>query len=156
MTLQWPRACPGLTTHTLAGLCAQWLPSTACITEALQNVTKLEEASQTTSCTAVPQPPVQAPPDLLTTHTLARLCAQWLPSRACITEEQLQNVTKPEEASQTTCTAVPQPPVQAPPDLLTAAQAEFDLAVAQGMPRAGHPHTGGALCAVVAEHSLHH
>ena len=65
-------------------------------------------------------------------------------------------MTKPEEASQTTCTALPQPPVQAPPDLLTTAQGAFDLAVAQGMPRAGHSHTGGALCAVVAEHSLHH
>ena len=58
-------------------------------------------------------------------------------------------MTKPEEASQTTCTAVPQPPVQAPPDLLTTAQAAFDLAVAQGMPRAGHPYTGGSLCTVV-------
>ena len=65
-------------------------------------------------------------------------------------------MTKPEATTQTTCIAVPQPPVQAPPDLLTTAQAAFDLAVAQGMPRAGHPHTGGALCAVVAEHSLHH
>jgi len=65
-------------------------------------------------------------------------------------------VTKP-EATQTTCTAVPQPPVQAPVDLLTAAQeCAFDLAVAQGMPRAGHSHTGRALCAVVAEQSLHH
>ena len=116
---------------------------------------------------------MQAPPDLLTTaqgafdlvvargmsraghsHT-GRLCAQWLQSIACITE-QLQDVTKPEEASQTTCTAVPQPPVKAPRDLLTTAQAAFDLAVAQGMPRAGHSHTGGALCAVVAEHRLHH
>jgi len=62
-------------------------------------------------------------------------------------------VTKPEAS----CTALPQPPVQAPPDLLTTAQGVFDLAVAQGMPtRAGHSHTGGALCAVVAEHSLHH
>ena len=67
-------------------------------------------------------------------------------------------MTKPEEASQTTtCPALPQPPVQAPPDdLLTTAQGPFDLAVAQGMPRAGHSHTGRALCAVVAEHSLHH
>ena len=91
----------------------------------------------------------------LATHTLAGLCAQWLPSTACITEG-LQNVTKP-EATQSTCTAVPQPPVQAPPDLLlTTAQAAFDLAVAQGMPRAGHSNTCGALCAVVAEHSLNH
>ena len=100
--MQWPKACPGLATHTLAGLCEQWLPSTASITEGLQNV------------------------------------------------------TKPEEASQTTCTVLPQPPVQAPPDLLTTAQGAFDLAVAQGMPRAGHSHTGRALCAVVAEHSLLH
>ena len=93
----------------------------------------------------------------LATHTLAGLCAQWLPSTAYITE-QLQNVIKPEEASQTTCTAaVPQPPVQAPPDLLTTPQGPFDLAVAQDMPRAGHSHnTGGALCALVAEHRLHH
>ena len=52
-------------------------------------------------------------------------------------------------------TAVPQPPVQAPPDLFTTAEAAFDLAVAQGMPRAGHSHTGRALCAVVAEWNLH-
>ena len=31
--------------HTLAGPCAQWLPSTASITEGLQNVTKPEGAS---------------------------------------------------------------------------------------------------------------
>ena len=92
----------------------------------------------------------------LATHTLTGLCAQWLPSTACITEG-LQNVTKPEEASQTTCAAVPQPLVQASLDLLATAQAAFDLAVAQGMPRAGHSHTGGALCAVVvAEHRLRH
>jgi len=92
----------------------------------------------------------------LATHTLAGLFAQWLPTTACITE-QLQNVTKPDEASQTSCTALPQPPVRAPPDLLTTVQqGAFDLAVAQGMPRTGHPHNGGALCAVVADYSLHH
>ena len=57
---------------------------------------------------------------------------------------------------ETSCTAVPQPPVHDPPDLLTTAQSAFDLVVAQGMPRAGHTHTGRALCAVVAEHSLRH
>ena len=97
--MQWPyRVCPGLATNTMAGLCAQWLPSTGAITEGFQNVTKREAS----------------------------------------------------------CTAGPQPPVQAPPDLLTTAQGAFDLAVAQGMPRAGHSHTGGALCAVVAERRLHH
>ena len=29
LTLQCPMACPGLATHTLAGLCALWLPSAA-------------------------------------------------------------------------------------------------------------------------------
>ena len=64
-------------------------------------------------------------------------------------------MTKSEEALQTTCTAVPQPPVQDLSDLLVTKQGAFDLAVAQGMPRAGHSHTGGALCAGVAEQSLH-
>ena len=96
--MQWPRACPGLATHTLAGLCAQWLPSTASITEGLRNVTKPEAIF----------------------------------------------------------TAVPQPPVQAPTDLLTTAQGAFDLAVVQGKPRTGHPHAGRALCAVNTEQSLHH
>ena len=37
LTLQWPMACPaGLATHTLAGLCALWLPSGASSTEKLQ------------------------------------------------------------------------------------------------------------------------
>ena len=45
--------------------------------------------------------------------------------------------------------ALPQPPVQAPPPLLHTAEAAFDLAVPCGMPRAGHSHTGRALCAVV-------
>ena len=40
-------------------------------------------------------------------------------------------------------------PVQAPLPMLHTAEAAFDLAVPHGMPRAGHPHTGRALCAVV-------
>ena len=63
-------------------------------------------------------------------------------------------MTKPEEASQTTCTAVPQPPAQPPPDLLTTAQPTFDLAVAHGMPRAGPSLTGRGLCAVIAKSCL--
>ena len=86
---------------------------------------------------------------MLATHNLAGICAQWLPSTASITEG-LKNVKKPKAS----CTALPQPPVQAPPDLLTTEEDAFDLALAQGMPRAGHPHTAGALCAVVAEHRL--
>ena len=90
----------------------------------------------------------------LATHTLGGpLCAQWLPSTASIAE-QLQILAKP-QPSQTTCTGLPQHPVQAPPNLLSTAEAAFDLPVAHGMPRAGYTHTGRALCAVVAEHSLH-
>ena len=58
----------------------------------------------------------------------------------------------PQPPQTTPCTAaLPSPPVQAPPLLLHTAEATFDLAVPHGMPRAGHSHTGRALCAVVAE-----
>ena len=40
--------------------------------------------------------------------------------------------------------------------LWATARSNAVCAVAQGMPRAGHPHTAGALCAVVDEHTLHH
>ena len=41
--------------------------------------------------------------------------------------------------------------MQAPPALQHTAEAAFDLAVRHGMAKAGHSHTGRALCAVVAE-----
>ena len=47
--------------------------------------------------------------------------------------------------------SLPQPPVHSPAFLQYAAEAAFDLAVPNGMSRAGHSHTGRALCAVVAE-----
>ena len=50
--------------------------------------------------------------------------------------------------------AWPQPPVQAPPHLLHTTETAYDLAVPHGIPRAGHSHTGRALCAVVAESCL--
>ena len=53
------------------------------------------------------------------------------------------------------CPALPQAPVQGEPNLLQNAEAAFGLAVPHGMPRAGHSHTGRALCAVVAERRLH-
>ena len=58
---------PDLAENKVPGLCTQSLvpSSTASITEGLQNLAK-PEALQST-CTALPQPPVQAPPDLLTT-----------------------------------------------------------------------------------------
>ena len=100
-------ACPGLVTHTLAGLCALWLQSAASSSGQLHEPAKPHP--QQTSCTALPQPPVQAPPLLL--HIA-------------------------EAASD------PQPPVQAPPYLLHVAEAAFDLAVPHGMPRAGQSLTG--------------
>ena len=86
----------------------------------------------------------------LAIHALAGLCALWLPSAASF----FGNLLKPEKPQppETTFTApLPQPPVQAPPPLPHTAVAAFDLAVPHGMPRAGHSHTGRALCAVVAE-----
>ena len=51
---------------------------------------------------------------------------------------------------QTTCPALPQPPVQAPPHLLHTSESKLDLAVPHRTPRAGHSHTARALCAAVA------
>ena len=98
MPLQLPMACPGLTTHTLAGLCALWLPSTACSSGNKHKPAKSEQPPQTTTCPALPQPPAQAPQHLL--HT---------------------------------------------------AEAAFDISQPYDMPRAGHSHASRALCAVVAE-----
>ena len=124
-----------------------------------------------TACPALPQPPVQAPHTCRTlqrlhstlqcpmtcpglpTHTLAGLCALWLPSAAS-SSGNLHKPTKP-QPPQTTCPALPQPPVQAPPHLVLAAEAVFDAAVPHCMPRAGHSHTGTVLCAVVAKQHLH-
>ena len=85
----------------------------------------------------------------LATHTLAGTCALWLLSAASSSGNLHEPAKQPPRIS---CTApLPQPPVQAPPHLLHAAEAAFDLAVPHCMPRAGHSHTGRALCAVVAE-----
>ena len=88
----------------------------------------------------------------LATHTLAGLCALWLPSSASSTKKS-QKAAKPQPL-QTTCPALPQHPVQAPPHLLHTAEAAFGPAVPNDMPRAGYPHTGRALCTVVAEQRL--
>ena len=83
-------------------------------------------------------------------YTLAGLfCELWLPSAAS-SSGNLYTPAKP-QPPQTNGPALLQPPVQAPPHLLSTAEAAFDLAVPHGMPRAGHPHTGRGLCAVVAE-----
>ena len=68
-------------------------------------------------------------------------------------QEMCLALAKP-QPPQTTSTAWPQQPVQAPPHLLHTAEAALDLAVPHGMPRAGHSHNGRPLCAVVAEHCL--
>ncbi len=158
--MQCPRACPGLATHTLAGLFAMWLPSGASSCGNLHKPAK--PRPQQTTCPSLPQPPVQAPLLLLHTAeaafdlavpqacqglanlTLARLCALWLPSAAS-SSETLHKQVKP-QPPQTTCTALPQPPVPTPPHLLRPATPTFDLSVHHhGMPRAGPSHTGRAL-----------
>jgi len=63
LTLQYPMACPGLATHTLAGLWGLWLPSASSSSGNLHKPAKLQ-APQTT-CPALLQPPVHAPPHLL-------------------------------------------------------------------------------------------
>ena len=84
----------------------------------------------------------------LATHTLAKLCALWLP-RASFSSGNLQTPAKP-HTPQTTCPAQPQPSRQAPPPLLATAEPAFDLAVPR-MSRAGHSHTDRAVCVVIAE-----
>ena len=85
----------------------------------------------------------------LATYTLAGLCSLWLPSAAS-SSGNLNNPAKPQNP-QTTCPALPQPPVQAPPYLASTAEAAFDLTVPHKITGAGHSHTGRTLCAVVTE-----
>ena len=92
LTLQCPMACPGLATHTLAGLCALWLPSSA----------------------------------------------------ASSSSGNLHKPVKPQLPQTTTCPALPQHPVQAPPLVLPTAEAALNLTVPLYMLRAGHAHTGRA------------
>ena len=159
-------ACPGLVTQTLAGLCALWLQSAA------SSYKPAKPQPPQTTCPSLPQLPVQAANTWCTTmqrihltllcpmvcpglgtHTLAGLCALRLPSAAS-SSGNLHRPRKP-HPPQTTCSALPQPPVQAPPHLLHTTEAHFDLVVANDMPRAGHSHTGRALCAVFAKQHLH-
>ena len=106
LTFQCPTAHQGHTTNTLAGLCALWLLSSASSSteEKLQETAK-PQPPETTTCPALPQHPVQAPPHLLRTaglhlilqcpmacpgqetHTLAGLCALWLWSSASSAEK---------------------------------------------------------------------
>ena len=88
----------------------------------------------------------------MATHTLAGLCALSL-LIAASSSGNLHKPVKP-QPPHTTCTALPQPPAQAPPRLLHPAEAALDLAVPHDMPRAGHSHIGRALCAAVAEYCL--
>ena len=83
-------------------------------------------------------------------HTGRALCA--------VVAEQCLRIWKTPAFSKTarptkkyTRPARPPHPVQAPPHLLHTSEAAFELAGAHGMTSAGHSHTGGALCAVVAE-----
>ena len=95
LTLQYPTACPGLATHTLAGLCALWFPSAASSSGNLHEPAKPQPPPQTITFPALLQPPVQAPLEIFTKalqcpmacpgldiHTLAGLCVLWLLSAA--------------------------------------------------------------------------
>ena len=90
----------------------------------------------------------------LATHTLARLCALWLPSAAS-SSGNLHKQANP-QPPKTTCPAQPQPPLEARKHLLHTADpaTAFDPAVPHEMARAGRSHTDGTLCAVVAEYCL--
>ena len=89
----------------------------------------------------------------LASHTLAGFCALWLPSGTSSTEK-LQKAAKP-QPPQTTRPALPEYPVQAPPQLLHTGRTAFDLSVHRLMARARYPHTGRALCTLVDERCLH-
>ena len=159
-------ACPRLATHSLAGLCAPWLPSAASTSESLHNPAK-PQPPQTTR-TALAQPPVLDDSQLLHTaeaafdlavphgmpgaghsHTGRALCA-------VVAECCLLLWTAPQTGKPATPTSHLPGPAAGPsagptPTLRHTAEATFDLALPHGMPRAGHSHTGRALCAVVAE-----
>ena len=163
--LHLPMAYPWLATHTLAGLCALWLPSGASTSEKIQHSAKPPppkppaQPGQSTQCklhhtcctlqrlNLTLQWPMACPG--LATHTLPGLCPLWLLSGISASGK-LQQSAKP-YPPQSTCPAQLQHPVQAPPHLLHTAEAAFDLAVA----RAGHSFTGKALCAVVANLRFH-
>ena len=162
-------ALPGLATHTLAGLYALRLSSGASTTGNLQHSAKPQQPPHIT-CPSRPHP-VQAPPNLLHAaetavelavahgipraglHTLAGLCALRLLSSASTTGK-LKHSAKP-HATETTYPALLQQPLQGPPHLLRTLEAAFALAVAHGMPRAGHSYTGRYLCTVAAKQCLH-
>ena len=76
-----------------------------------------------------------------------------MPSDAS-TSAKLQHSAKP-QPPKTTCPARPHP-AQVPPNFLDNTKAAvFDPTDALGMLRAGHPHIGRVLCAVVAKRRLH-
>ena len=136
LTLQCPRACPGLPTPKLknarkrqdhgphkppAQLChstQRRLHHTCCTLQRLHlNLQCLM------SCPG------------LAAHTLRGLCALQLPSSAS-SSEKYQKAAKT-QPPQTTCPAMPQHPVPAPPHLLHTAEPASDLGAAHGIPRAG-------------------
>jgi len=70
LILQQPMACPGLTTHILAGPCALWLASGASTPAAKLKHSAKPQHPQTT-CPAQPQHPVEVPAQLLHTAEAA-------------------------------------------------------------------------------------
>ena len=132
LTLQWPMACPGLVTHTLAGLCALCLLGGTSASETLQHSAKLTHHKPPaqpvlstqfrlhhTCCKLLRlhltlKWPIACPG--LAIHTLAGLCALWLPGIASASERLQRSVRM--HPPQTNRPAQPQHPVQAQPHLL--------------------------------------
>ena len=127
LTLQCPMACSGLATHTLAGLCALWLPSAASSSANLHKLAKPQPPFLEPSVRPCRSPqhrthhyccilqrlhftlqcPVPCPG--LATHTLAGLCALWLPSAAS-SSASLHKPPAKLHPPPATCPALPQPP----------------------------------------------
>ena len=69
LTLQWPMTCPRLATHTLAGLCALWLSSSASTSGKLQRPAKPHTPKH--HLPSPSQHTLQDPPHLLHTAIIA-------------------------------------------------------------------------------------
>ena len=172
LTLQWPIAYPGLVTYSRAGLCALWLLSGASTSSGYPALKQTAPPRNHLPSTATaPSTGSNTPaadfrgcilplvthgmPELVTTRTLAGLCALWLPRGASTSGNKLLQSAKLQPPSTTYPARPPQRPVQGPQHLLHTVEAAFELALIHVMSRAGYSHTSRALCPVVVEQRLH-